>query len=173
MSRSVAVVTAVLAAVLVAGVVWWRGETTRATESIARDGSSSTAVRDDVSSEVTTEARPRIGAPTYAGPRDPRGRFADNTGALVGRRDSTGGYYGTRGDYVGRADSTNNYYAPSGRYVGRLNDDGSFFDATGAYAGRVDSQGNVYDNTGASTRHNGSCDDACRQDTVARILLGM
>jgi hypothetical protein len=107
-----------------------------------------------------------------AGKRDAHGFFYDRTGAYVGRRDSASNFYGSAGTLAGRVDSAQNYYDAAGTYAGRCNDDGSYFDGTGAYAGRIDVSGNLYDRTGVAVGHvDGFCDDACKQDAVARVLV--
>lgn len=112
----------------------------------------------------------RIGAP--AGRADPDGNFYDGTGAPQGRVDSSGSYYDRTGAPAGRADSGGSFYDRTGAPAGRIDSSGNLYDGTGAPAGRIDSNGNVYDATGAPAgRVDGACDDACKRDAAAHVLL--
>jgi hypothetical protein len=90
----------------------------------------------------------------------------------VDMRDLAGNYRRRNGLLAGRIDSTQNYWDANGGFVGRRNDNGDFFDRKGAYAGRIDVSGNVYDSRGKQTGTvGGDCDELCRQNAVAEILL--
>jgi hypothetical protein len=109
----------------------------------------------------------RTGA--YAG-RAENGNYYDRTGAYAGRRDNDR-YYDRTGSFAGRVDQ-DRYYDRTGSFAGRVDDSGAMYDKTGAAAGRIDASGNIYDKTGAyAGRVEGGCDDACRRETAARILL--
>ena len=104
--------------------------------------------------------------PTQSPPRE----------TLASPRDGLGKYYGRARAFAGRVDSAHNFYDANGMYVGRRNDDGSFFDAHGNYAGRIDVSNNLYSATGARTGTwtpliAGVCDDDCRNDAAANVVL--
>jgi hypothetical protein len=106
------------------------------------------------------------------GHRDPNGYYYDKTGASDGRVDSSGYYYDKTGASAGRVDSNGYYYDKAGASAGRVDSSGTFYDKTGASAGHIDSNGYVYDASGAQAgRVDANCDDACRRETIGRILI--
>ena len=143
--------------------------------------STSTSRAGDETATPPTSSEPRLPArDSYRfdrsgaldGRRDPNGYFYDKTGALAGRVDSNGTYYDKTGASAGRADANGSYYDRSGATAGRIDSNGYFYDRTGASAGRIDSNGYIYDATGAMAgRVDTSCDDACRRETIGRILI--
>ena len=113
----------------------------------------------------------RTGAP--AGRVDPNGHFYDRTGAPAGRADrSNGHYYDRTGAPAGRLDENGHVFDRTGAPAGRIDSNGHYYDRSGAPAGRIDENGHIYDATGAPAgRVASNCDDACRRETVGRILL--
>jgi hypothetical protein len=106
------------------------------------------------------------------GHRDPNGYYYDKTGASDGHVDSNGYYYDKTGASAGHVDSNGYYYDKTGASAGRVDSSGNFYDKTGASAGHIDSNGYVYDATGAQAgRVDANCDEACRRETIGRILI--
>jgi hypothetical protein len=107
----------------------------------------------------------------FAGHTDAQGNTYDANGTFAGHTDALGNTYNSAGAYDGRVDGLQNYYDRNGAYAGRLDPTGNIYDKNGASDGRIDSNGNIYDKNGAfAGRVDGSCDDACKQATAARVL---
>jgi len=103
---------------------------------------------------------------------DGDGTVHDATGAIVRRVDSDGEYRDVTGGITGRADSDGGYRDSTGAPVGRLEADGTIRDSTGGTVGRLDSDGTIRDATGqVIERIDGPCDEDCRRDAAAGILL--
>ena len=144
-------------------------------------GGIGTAVTDDhAGSAAVGGGKPAVdpqhtyydGTGLNAGRRDAQRNFYDATGAYAGRTDAQGTYYDRTGVDTGRVDAQQNYYTGTGAYAGRLDASGTLYDGTGLNAGRIDDQGNIYDARGLYAGHvDGDCDDACKRDAAARVLL--
>jgi hypothetical protein len=132
-------------------------------------GAGTTTAANPISGPAGHSIYDRNGA--YAGRTDPQGNTYDGNGAFAGHTDAQGNTYNSSGAYAGRVDAQQNYYDRNGAYAGRLDTTGSIYDKNGANNGRIDTNGNIYDKNGALAGHvDGSCDDACKQATAARVL---